>query len=157
MTPKLTVALCLLSIGGTCFLAQSASAAEAVFHPSGSSYAPDRVLAQHPEEHHRHNRDHDRQQERRDHDDYRRGDSYRRDDYRRVGVRGQYNTGPIVIYGRDRDQDAYHRGEIYRNDPHRQVEYRRQEGIRVWIPGHWEPGFLGIGRRWVEGHWEVRN
>lgn len=31
---------------------------------------------------------------------------------------------------------------------------RRYEVRRVWVPGHWESGFLGIGRRWVEGRWE---
>jgi hypothetical protein len=24
------------------------------------------------------------------------------------------------------------------------------------VPGHWESGFLGIGRKWVAGHWENR-
>ncbi len=59
----------------------------------------------------------------------------------------------------DRHNDRYdeHRvsnREEYRREIRREI---RQEGVRrVWIPGHWEAGFLGIGRRWVEGHWEER-
>lgn len=34
--------------------------------------------------------------------------------------------------------------------------YQQYGNRRVWIPGHWEAGFLGIGRRWVAGHWEYR-
>jgi hypothetical protein len=44
-----------------------------------------------------------------------------------------------------------------RSDNWRNNQYYEQYGNRrVWIPGHWERGFLGIGRRWVEGHWEYR-
>ena len=32
---------------------------------------------------------------------------------------------------------------------------RRPEFRRVWVQGHYQPGFLGIGRRWVPGHWET--
>lgn len=31
---------------------------------------------------------------------------------------------------------------------------RRDNQRRVWIPGHWERGFLGIGRHWVAGHYD---
>jgi hypothetical protein len=39
--------------------------------------------------------------------------------------------------------------------PGRQAQNRPVER-RVWVAGHYEPGFLGIGRRWVAGRWEVR-
>jgi hypothetical protein len=51
---------------------------------------------------------------------------------------------------------------------HQQLERQRQQlehdrqsqnrpnEHRVWIAGHYEPGFLEIRRKWVEGHWEVR-
>lgn len=42
------------------------------------------------------------------------------------------------------------------NDRRDRWDDYRQESRRVWIPGHWEAGFLGIGRRWVDGHWEYR-
>ncbi len=49
------------------------------------------------------------------------------------------------------------RREALRRDEIRQREaIRRDQARRVWIPGHYEPGFLGIGRKWVEGHWENR-
>ena len=46
------------------------------------------------------------------------------------------STAPIVIADRD-DRDWHH-------------------DWRVWIPRHWQPGFLGIGGHWVEGHWAYR-
>lgn len=66
---------------------------------------------------------------------------------------------------RDRNSEAVRREEARREEGRREEarreEARREEGRRdaprrVWIPGHWEPGFLGIGRKWVEGHWEDR-
>ena len=58
--------------------------------------------------------------------------------------------------GRDQNND---RREEARREEARREEARREEARRdrrVWIPGHWESGFLGIGRKWVEGHWETR-
>lgn len=52
--------------------------------------------------------------------------------------------------------------EQRRLEQQRRFEQQRREAVRrdtsrrVWIPGHYEPGFLGIGRKWVEGHWEDR-
>ncbi len=69
---------------------------------------------------------------------------------------GRSNNDP-----RDYDQrtrrDAIRRDEVRRTDfrRDRQNDFRRNDR-RVWIPGHYEPGFLGIGRHWVEGHWENR-
>jgi hypothetical protein len=67
---------------------------------------------------------------------------------------------------RDYDQRDYDQREAARRDEARRDEARRealqreaarhQVSKRVWIPGHWEAGFLGIGRKWVEGHWEER-
>ena len=45
----------------------------------------------------------------------------------------------------------YERDGAYRYDGDRRDQQRR-----IWIPSHWESGFLGIGRRWVEGHYENR-
>jgi hypothetical protein len=41
------------------------------------------------------------------------------------------------------------RNHNIRRDEH-QLNYRK-----VWIPGHYEPGFLGIGRYWVDGYWQI--
>jgi len=38
----------------------------------------------------------------------------------------------------------------------RQQEAQRAASRRVWVDGHWDNGFLGIGRKWVPGHWEQR-
>jgi hypothetical protein len=43
-----------------------------------------------------------------------------------------------------------------RQEQYRRYDSRRDAHRRVWIPGHWESGFLGIGRKWVEGRWENR-
>lgn len=64
---------------------------------------------------------------------------------------------------RDRERrEALRREELrqerereLRLEQNRRDDFRRNDR-RVWIPGHYEPGFLGIGRRWVEGHWEDR-
>lgn len=53
-----------------------------------------------------------------------------------------------------RRREAIRLDEIRRRADDRRDAIRRDEPRRVWIPGHWEPGFLGIGRKWVEGHWE---
>ena len=50
---------------------------------------------------------------------------------------------------RDNDWRNNRRDNDWRND-------RRDNQRRVWIPGHWESGFLGIGRKWVAGHYENR-
>ncbi len=74
----------------------------------------------------------------------------------------------IIVTDRDNDHrydDRWDNNRRYdnrwdnnrRNDNWRNDQYYQQYGNRrVWIPAHWEPGFLGIGRRWVEGHWEYR-
>lgn len=75
-------------------------------------------------------------------------------------------TSTVVAQRRD-DRPVVRQVEIRQpvrrveiRQPVRRVEIRqpvrRVEPRRVWIPGHWEPGFLGIGRKWVEGHWENR-
>jgi len=73
-------------------------------------------------------------------DDYRRDrDDWRDRDYRRD-----------IDYRRDNDR---RRDVDYRRDR----DYRRERTFQVWIPGHYEAGFLGIGRRWVPGHYETRD
>ncbi|BAU11934.1 hypothetical protein LEP3755_24580 [Leptolyngbya sp. NIES-3755] len=53
-------------------------------------------------------------------------------------------------------QEDLRREQIRREEAQRNQDRRREVTRRVWIPGHYEPGFLGIGRKWVEGHWEQR-
>lgn len=57
---------------------------------------------------------------------------------------------------RENRQEALRRAQLRREEALRNQERRRDAVRRVWIPGHYEPGFLGIGRKWVEGHWEER-
>ncbi|XGV98720.1 MAG: hypothetical protein ACAF41_07220 [Leptolyngbya sp. BL-A-14] len=59
---------------------------------------------------------------------------------------------------RDNDWRRDRRDNDWRND-RRDNDWRRDRRDyqrRVWIPGHWERGFLGIGRKWVAGHYESR-
>ena len=60
----------------------------------------------------------------------------------------------------DRSQEEARREALRRDEPRREAlrrqDTRRDVSNRVWVPGHWEPGFLGIGRKWVEGHWAQR-
>lgn len=79
------------------------------------------------------------------------------------------NSTPVIVADRydfrlDRREEAQ-REAIQRDQLRREVLLRneirdrrdlRREERRVWISGHFEPGFLGIGRHWVEGHWETR-
>ena len=67
----------------------------------------------------------------------------RRDEIRQAEIR------------RDEIRQAEIRRDEIRQAEIRQAEIRRNAPRRVWIPGHWESGFLGIGRKWVEGHWET--
>ena len=60
---------------------------------------------------------------------------------------------PIVIAQRYDDQRDRNQNDN-RREAIRREEARREQ--RVWVPGHWEHGFLGIGRKWVGGHWEKR-
>ncbi|HEY9612395.1 hypothetical protein [Allocoleopsis sp.] len=67
---------------------------------------------------------------------------------------------PLVLaqaYNNHRQYDQHQEArEAIRRNEIRRDEIRRDAPKRVWIPGHWESGFLGIGRKWVEGHWEFR-
>ncbi len=40
-----------------------------------------------------------------------------------------------------------------RRNAERQAQAHRNTSHRVWVAGHYEGGFLGIGRKWVPGHW----
>ena len=61
---------------------------------------------------------------------------------------------------RDRDNNQDQRRDWRNDDQHRydterrDRDNRREEHNRNWIPGHWDNGFLGIGRHWVPGHYE---
>ena len=61
------------------------------------------------------------------------------------------SSTPFVVADRYdwRDND-YHRYDTERHD---HDNWRRDEHHRVWIPGHWDNGFLGIGRHWIPGHY----
>ncbi len=54
---------------------------------------------------------------------------------------------------RDNNQRRY---DHQRCDHDWRYSNRRDSQRQVWIPGHWERGFLGIGRKWVAGHYEKR-
>ena len=87
-------------------------------------------------------------------------------------VGSTYPSTPVVVaqqeivaqrYDNNRyDNNRWNDRRDVRQDIRRDVrqdirqDLRRNQVRRVWIPGHWEPGFLGIGRKWVEGHWEER-
>jgi hypothetical protein len=57
-------------------------------------------------------------------------------------------------------REATRRKELRQNQIRREEaqrnQIRRDSSRRVRIAGHYEPGFLGIGRKCVEGHWEDR-
>ncbi len=64
-----------------------------------------------------------------------------------------------------RDRDSDRRDRDWRNDRRYDSDRRSNDWRnsnqqnsrnRVWIPGHWERGFLGIGRKWVAGHYDDR-
>ncbi len=58
---------------------------------------------------------------------------------------------------REAEQKA-HREAVLRQQEQtrRAAEIRRAASHKVWVPGHWEAGFLGIGRHWVDGQWVNR-
>jgi hypothetical protein len=58
-------------------------------------------------------------------------------------------------YNNDRRNNAGWRDNDNRNNDWRDNR-RWNNQRRVWIPGHWERGFLGIGRKWVAGRYEYR-
>jgi hypothetical protein len=96
----------------------------------------------------------DRREERRE------GREERREDRReeRREERYESNRYPVVAY------PGHHHGNTVRPDWRYESNQRpviaypvRPTSHRVWIAGHYEPGFLGLGRKWVEGHWETRN
>lgn len=67
-----------------------------------------------------------------------------------------YPQGRLQNNRRDIRQEELRREQIRREEAQRNQERRREMTRRVWIPGHYESGFLGIGRKWVAGHWEER-
>lgn len=73
----------------------------------------------------------------RDHPDQRYDGQRNQDQRRNDPQQRDRNSGRDRYDGRDRDSGR---------DQHR----------RVWVPGHWDTGFLGIGRHWVPGHDENR-
>jgi hypothetical protein len=126
MNRKITVALFALPVGAIALLIKPASAAEVTFS-SEVSQTPVLVAQQYNGR-----RDYDQR-------DYDQRDYDQRDYDQREAAR----------------REAVRRDEARREAIQREAA-RRQVSKRVWIPGHWESGFLGIGRKWVEGHWEER-
>jgi hypothetical protein len=87
-----------------------------------------------------------RERERRDEWEQKRRDEERRERDRRDEWR------------RERDRrDEYCRDNRRDDDCRDNWQGDRRERRRVWVPGHYESGLLGIGRRWVEGRWEYRD
>jgi hypothetical protein len=86
-------------------------------------------------------------------------------DQRRSGEALERHRYPVTAYpesgnrypGRYDTDDQ--RSEHHRYKSHQRpvlVYPARPVSRQVWIAGHYEPGFLGLGRKWVEGHWETR-
>ncbi|MBW4695888.1 MAG: hypothetical protein KME27_29595 [Lyngbya sp. HA4199-MV5] len=88
----------------------------------------------------------------RDNNDWRNNDRWdndRRDNDRRDNDWRNNNR-------RDNDRRDYDWRNNNRRDNDWRDNNRRDYQRRVWIPGHWERGFLGIGRKWVAGHYAYR-
>ena len=70
------------------------------------------------------------------------------------------NYGPRHGNRQENDRRDELRRQAIRQDQNRRENLRRDQDRRfdreIWIPAHYESGFLGLGRRWVEGHWETR-
>ena len=127
MKRLIVIALLALPMGAFCSLAKPASAAV----PFSPALSQGTVVAQRYDDHYDADRRDHRQDDRRDdHQDDRR--EYRQDDHQ--DDRREYRRDDRSEYRRDDRRDEH----------------------RVWIPRHWQSGFLGIGGHWVEGHWEDR-
>jgi hypothetical protein len=60
-------------------------------------------------------------------------------------------------WNNDRDRREDYRQRLRERRQERRYFYNnRYYNNRVWIPGRYESGIFGIGRRWVPGHWEYR-
>ncbi len=130
MRRELATAMLMLPIGMMTLLPKSALAIEKRFTPTMNQPNQTILVADRDDDDHWDNRrDDDRWDNNRRYDD-------RWDNNRRYNDRWNNN----------------HRDNWQNNNRY----YNQYGGRRVWIPGHWESGFLGIGRRWVEGHWEYR-
>ena len=94
--------------------------------------------------------DHDRRDDWRNRNNDQRDDRDQRDQGRNRNLNRRDNDDR---YRGDRDNGdrRYERDGSYNRDAD-----RREQPRRVWISGHWESGFLGIGRKWVEGHYAYR-
>lgn len=141
MKREIATAMLLLPIGMTTLLPKSALAIEKRFTPNLNQTNQPVLVA---------DRDDD------DHWDNNRRYDDRWDNNRRYDGRWDNNHRD-----NDRWDNNHHYNDRWDNN-HRDNwqnnnRYYNQYGSRkVWIPGHWESGFLGIGRKWVEGHWDYR-
>ena len=138
MNRKTTLAIVALPVGMIALLAKSAAALDV--HSPASSQTPTTIAQRYDEQRINHRDDAQRQDEQRiDRRDDAQRYQNRRDEARREAIRRN---------------EA--RREAIRRDEARRESIRRDENRRIWVSGHWQSGFLGIGGRWVEGHWENR-
>ncbi len=67
---------------------------------------------------------------------------------------------PIFLAQRYEDRQNHERQDDLRRSQVRDQSFRRddfrRDDRRVWIPGHYKPGLLGLFSIWVDGHWEGR-
>ncbi len=143
MNSKLAFALFALPMGLSASIAsgaKSASAAEVAYQPDGQTSV---VVAQRYDDHWNQDR---RSDDARYHD---RQEKFRRQEFRRNEERRHEELRRERNY-QDRDyRDQNYRDQNYQNRDH--------QDDRIWVPGHYQAGFLGFGRTWVEGHWQYRH
>lgn len=165
MNRKLAIVLFALPFGMSAALTRSASATDQL------DRHPPVVVAQRYDEHDerwnndpRYDNQRDRNQQYKDHRNRNQRHEDRRNRDRREAIRReQLRKNELRRQDGSRRNDSrweQNRRDNVRWDRNRPIDSRwdrnRQNIRRVWIPGHYERGFLGIGRRWVEGHWETR-
>jgi hypothetical protein len=74
----------------------------------------------------------------------------------RIKLQNDTRSNQNPRYVDQRDQRDIARQNELRREAAQQQQNRPVANPRVWIAGHYESGFLGLGRKWVEGHWENR-
>jgi hypothetical protein len=156
MNLKLAIAVFVLPLGMSSSFVKSVSATEIAHQPETQTSI---VVAQRYPDQWNNDQRYDNQ-----------GNGDRRDNNQRYNDRRNNDQRHNDQWNRDQQESIRHeesqqneiRRDHIRQDQLRQGELRqdqdhwnqnRRDDQRVWIPGHYESGFLGIGRRWVEGYW----
>ncbi len=150
MNCKLAIAVCTVPFGMVVLLAKSASAAEVVYQPD----TPIVVVAQRYDDRGNNNQRYDDQWNNNQRYDDRGNNNQRYDD--RQNRDQQEAIRREEIRRNDIRHDQLHRDQLRQDEFHQEQNrwsQNRRDDQRVWIAGHYESGFLGIGRRWVDGYW----